>query len=699
MINQEDLSFTSLAKNIEIHENRPPPPLKKAKNMENGFPKAKPITQKIKIKKPTQKKEEAEEINEELNEEINEGENQNDKPFATVTSRYDFNGSEITNMKESDETHLRGLHQHNDSAEKPGYAIYELAVLCRSQNASQRSFAISMVSNIVNKNPNVVDKDIKEAQIPVIAVNALFPPTNLSIKNSAIELISNLLNYKFKNPFSIYPYPAIPPETIMTIEFATYASDFIEAAQKNEICLDFLALIASKGEFDLEKLSKLPPSIYLFHLSRSVFINWGKVFAKEQAVSVITSFSENKNPENSDEYKREFELAKEAAVVLRFFKEIPHNEILEKLHPKILAILLSHISENIENYKQFLPKILSICPDPFALEYIASLCSSSMHPDSDKTDETLITLEDATKAIKNASFSSSFVIINEFIIRHNSSPSTREAARLFSVPDHFPQTAEECWEKRDIICGFSEYILQTKSLNLLPKLLPCLFSFTNPAADMIANSIFGLNLSKERPVDPNELFGCLSKCDKSKIRQILDVAIYFPLHFSLSVFDRQDEEEISDEICQFLDKFSDPLPPKSLRPLDLSNYFERFLFDCFHIPSYQKMAFFCISKGAEPEVRQHFWTSCARYLSRITMKNVRKDIVNEIEDDRDVLASMVQALRESRLVETDILMIAVHQLKSFLILHKGDTSGGVFLEHCSRLPEFWSSKILSFMNK
>lgn len=696
MITQDDLASSALAKDIEVHENRPPPPLKKAKHMENGFPKAKPITQKIKIKKPVSKKEEAEELTEEN---LEDGENQNDKPFATVTSRYDFNGREITNMKESDETHMRGLHQHNDSSEKPGYAIYELAVLCRSQNTSQRAFAISMVSNIVSKNPNVVNRDIKEAQIPVIAVNALFPPTNLSIKNAAIELITNLLNYKFKNPFSIYPYPAIPPDTIMTIEFATYASDFIEAAPKNEICLDFLALIASKGEFDLEKLKKLPPSIHLFHLSRSVYINWGKVFAKEQAISVITTFSEKENNSEKVEFKREFELAKEAAVVLRFIKEIPSNEVLEKLPPIIVAILLSRITENIENYKHFLPKILPICPDPFALEYIASLCSFSMHPDSEKTEENLITIEDANIAIKNASFSPSFVIIKEFIIRHNSSATMREAARVFSVPDRFPETAEECWEKRDVICGFSEYILQTKSLNLLPKLLPCLFSFTNPAADMIANSIFGLSLSKDRPVDPNELFGCLSKCEKSKIKQILDVAVYFPLHYSLPVFDRQDEEEISDEVCQFLDKFDDPLPPKSLRPLDLSSYFERFLFDCFHIPSYQKFAFFCISKGADPEVRQTFWTNCARYLSRITMKNVRKDVVNEIENDRDVLASMIQALRESRPVETDILMIAVHQLKSFLILHKGDTSGGVLFEHCGRLPEFWSSKILSFMNK
>lgn len=691
MSNQDSLSSSTLAKNIEIHESRPPPPLKKPKNIENGFPKAKPILKKMNVKKTVNKKEEAEDMNEEML----EGENQNDKPFAKITSRYDFNGNEITNMKESDETHLRGLHQHNDSSEKPGYAIYELAVLCRSQNSSQRAFAISMVSNIVNKNPKIIDKDIKEAQIPVIAVNALFPPTNLSVKTAAIDLITNLLTYKFKNPFSIYPYPAIPPDTVMTLEFATYASDFIEASLKNEVCLDFLAHIASKTQFDITKLSKLPPSIYLFHLSRSVFINWGTVFAKEQALSVIESFSEKNVDQDEAQYKRKLELVKEAAVVLRFIKELPSTEVLEKLPPLVLAILLSR-AENIENYKKFLPSILPLCPDPFALEYISSLCSYSFMENEGKE---IITIDEANKSIQNASFSSSYVIIKAFTNKHISSPLINSAAKTFNIPDKFPQTIEECWEHRDVICGFSEYVLHTRSLDILPKLLPCLFSFTNPAADMIAHNIFGLNISNERPVDPNELFGHLSKCDKSQINQILNIGIHFPMHYSLPVFDRQDENEISDIICDFLDRFEDPLPPKSLRPLDLSNYFERFLFDCFEIPSFQKMAYFCISKGADPEVRQNFWTSCSRYLSRITMKNVRKDVINVMEDDREVLACMVQTLRESRPVETDFLMIAVHQLKSYLILHKGETSGEVFFEHCKRLPEFWSSKILSFMDK
>ena len=655
--------FSSLAKSIKVNEAKPPPPLRKAPNMENGFPKARPLNPKIKINlKKKGKAKKPVSMADLASQDFMDGPNQNDLPFKEETLRFDFDGNNISNMKESIESHNAGLHQHNDNAEKPGYAIYELSVLCRSQNTSQRAFALGTVLNIVRNNFDKIEKDIKESQMSLIAVTALFPPTNLSVKSAAIELIRELMFHQFKNPFDIYPYPAIPPKTSMTFEFETHIPSFVEASKKNEECLDFLTLFPEKIDEHISQLENLPPSIPLFHLSRSLYISKGTVFAKDQALKSITSDNED--------------LAIEAAVVLRFIKEIPEKSILDNLTPKILAVLLSR-SDNIENYLDFLPKIIPLCPNPFAVEFVAN-CAA----------EGLISKEKAESVAKIAEFSPAYITLMKFL----------DQLESVKIPE-LPTTIEECWTKRGLICGVSEYILQSNNVKYLPKLLPCLHSFTNPAADMIADQIFGMRISKERPVDPNEFFESLETCDAKQLKKILEISHYFPLHYSLALFNRQDQEEISPIVSEFLDNFEDPLSPQSLRPLDLSKFFERFLFDCFTVPSFQKMAFFCISKGADPEVRQHFWTHCSKYLSRMMMKNIRKDVINEIEDDREILSCIIQALKESRPYETDILKIAVHYLREYLIIHRGDFSGEVFFEHCRRLPEFWSSKILSFMEK
>lgn len=671
------IETSSLAKDIQFHENRPPPPLKKIRNKETGFPTVKPIEQKIKIVSPQEPEkpitiDQLEDVQQEFEEE-----NQNDKPFADTTPRYDFDGKDISHFKGSDLSYLKGLHQHNDSEDKPGYALYELAVLCRSYNTSQRSVALNMVANIIEKNQDVLERDIKEAQIPIIAISALFPPNNFSVKTAAMDIISKLLIGKFVDPFSIYPYPAISPETPLTFEISKFHGDLIEAATKEPKIMDYLALIASKSTFELTKLISQPPSTYLFHLSRSAYINWGEIFAKQQAISTIDKLASLETMPT----EQELEIYKEAAVVLMFIKEIPDLPILDKLPPIIVAILLSRITKNVEKYHKYLPMILELCPDPFALSFVAA-CTLQ---------DGLVTKDQAIKAVKNASFSPAVVTLKKFI-------ATSEGKEFnLVIPMNLPEDIESCWKNRDVICGYSEYILQTRSYQFLPKLLPCLFNFTNPAADMLIETIFGFSISKERPVDPTEIFEHLADCKPEQIKRILTVAIHFPLHYIIPLFDREDEPAISSIICDYLDHFPDPLPPSSLRPLDTSKYFERFLFDCFSLPSYQKLIFFIISKGSDPEVRQHFWTNCSKYLSRISMKNVRKDVINDPEDDQEILSCIIHALRESREVENDILNIAINNLKTYLMKHKGEMSGEVFLEHVKRLPEFWSSKILSFL--
>jgi hypothetical protein len=162
----------------------------------------------------------------------------------------------------------------------------------------------------------------------------------------------------------------------------------------------------------------------------------------------------------------------------------------------------------------------------------------------------------------------------------------------------------------------------------------------------------------------------------------------------MPVFLRSDVEALSPVICEFLDGFEDPLAHDSLRPLDLSGFFDRFFFDGFFIPAFQKIPYFCVSQGSHPEVRQHFWTHGAKYLARMASKNVRKDVYEQFEEDREVLASIITALRESAYAETDILKIAVFQVKSYVERHKGELSGQVFFDSARKLPECWRRRIL-----
>jgi len=196
------------------------------------------------------------------------------------------------------------------------------------------------------------------------------------------------------------------------------------------------------------------------------------------------------------------------------------------------------------------------------------------------------------------------------------------------------------------------------------------------------------------------MFGSLPTMPGPEVERLLGIVRYFPLRFALPVFGRPDIEALSGVVSAFLDSLEDPLPEGSIRPFDLSPFFDRFLFDCFFVTAFQKLAYFCASPGADVDLRRHFWEHCGRYFSRFTVRNVRRDVFTGLEEDSEVLAAMVQALREQRSwSDTDIIQIAVFQLRGFVERHRGEHKGVVFFETIRRLPECFSTRILADFGK
>ena len=118
-------SIAAVTGDVIEHESRPPP---KKKVTTQAFPEVKKFTTKPVLKEkpppppPSIEKEVAEE----------ESMPPPDESLTKNASRYDLSGKNITGMKSSDETYNQGLHNHGDSPDTPGYAIYELATLCLS---------------------------------------------------------------------------------------------------------------------------------------------------------------------------------------------------------------------------------------------------------------------------------------------------------------------------------------------------------------------------------------------------------------------------------------------------------------------------------------------------------------------------------------------------------------------------------------
>jgi hypothetical protein len=506
----------------------------------------------------------------------------------------------------------------------------------------------------VRKNGAKCFHELIEMQIPLLAVTALSGQSSVGVRTAATDLILAIFVGPFEGTFSLYPYPAVPPESSIGLAFREHIEKFVELSKSEPQFMNCLALLASSGHFQIGALGNLPPSAPLFRLARSAFVFWGERFAERQAIDAISS--------------EDLDLAKEAAALLRLLKPTLPSALFESLHPLVVAICLSRIDSGHEKVASFVPRVAALCPDAFALEFLANF-------------RDFLSPEIAEKAISNAPFSSAFVALSAFLGKPVDRPT-------------LPSTVEECWKARGVICGAVDYVLQTGDYAVLPRLLPCLHSFTNPAADIVCEAILEIEPISERPLDPSAIFERLATVPRSDVPGFLRFAHFFPLRFAMPVFARDDLEALSPVICDFLDDFEDPLPPDSLRPADLSGFFEHFLFSSFFVPACQKLCYFCIAEGADPELRQSFWTNCARYLSRFVIPNVRTDAADFAEEDREVLASILQALRESRPVQTDILAIAVQRIRRYIEVHKGEHAGQVFFEHARRLPEVWAKAIL-----
>lgn len=643
-----------LTGDVVLHDDAPPPPIRKGPSGA-GFPAPKKVEKKIRIRKP--KPQPQSPVTQLMDEEQQETENpQSNKPVGENARRFGFDGEDISSKPKTEETEVAGLHNHGDDPDRPGYAIYELALMCRSANTSQRAFAFDILANIARKHGKSVYSEMQQVQLPLLAVSALFKPTNVSIKANATSLILALMFQQFDGPFSLIPYPALPPVTSITHSFENYADDLVVAALKDERLLDCLAILVGNKKFDVQSLATLSPSKHLFRLSRSIYVCWGERFAEKQAREAVIG--------------SDIELAKEAAAVLRFFKDDCDIEFLDKMDPAVAAIILSRC-ELDSRHSKYIESIAKLCPDPFSVEFMANCAQKG-----------LISVDLAKQVVSTASYSPSMIALRSF-------------CGMPLEPHKLPTTLEDSWKQRDVICGMVEYIIKTRDLNHLPDILPCLYSFTNPAADMLLESVFDLPPMKERPIDPLAVFENLIKMPAEKVKPMLDIAKHFPLRFALPVFLRDDAVQLSDVISDFLDGLPDPLPNDSIRQFDLSNFFERFLFDCFFVRAFQKLAYLCVSPGADVDVRQHFWSDCSRYLSRFTFPNVRQDVLVGFEEDLEVLASMVQAIKEQpAYAETDILKIAMIQLKAFVERHKGEHKGMVFFDSIRKLPECWSEKIL-----
>jgi hypothetical protein len=643
-------AITKLTSAVVPHDDRPPPPIRKRPPPSTGFPAATPPKSRIRIRRPGPSPNGPYELMDGL-----DPDNRNDLPLGSETRRYDFLGSDITGAPATPATELAGLHNHNDDEERSGYAIYELAMMCRSRNSSQRVLALTSLARIIARNRNAVDS-ARESQVPLLAVNSMFPPTNAAIMTAAADVIVAMLAGQINEPFALVPYPAIPPPTSMTLEFAKFAEQLVDAASLDERLISCLALLMPCRKFEIGKLAKLTGSKALFRLGRAAFVFWEERFAEEQAKTAITS--------------SDIELAKEAAALLRHINLEVTPTFCESLLPCVLAILLSRIDSDLEAYTQFIPAVAELCPDPFALEFLANFAQKG-----------LLDRATAEKALTDSTFSSATVTLSLF------------CEKSIRVPE-LPTNPADCWSRRGLICGGAEYVMRTRDYSILPRLLPCLYTFTNPAADMLFEVIFEMEPIKERPIDPYAIFERFATTSVPNLRKLLVIAQHFPIRFMLPIFSRPDLGEISPIVCEFLDGFDDPLPAESLKPADLSSFFDRFLFDSFFIPCCQKLAYFCVSPGAHVEVRQHFWGSCSRLLSRFCVPNVRRDVLEFDEDDREVMATIVHALKESRIAQNDIIGIAVHQLRKYVEARRGEHLGQVFYDQIRRMPEFWAKQIL-----
>jgi hypothetical protein len=285
----------------------------------------------------------------------------------------------------------------------------------------------------------------------------------------------------------------------------------------------------------------------------AAFVFWEERFSEDQAKTAI---------ESSD-----IELAKDAAALLRQIRLDVTATFYESLHPAGLAILRSRTDPNLESFASFIPTVADLRPDPFALECLVNFAQKG-----------LLDRANAEKALTDSTFSAAAVTLSLF------------CEKPIKVPE-LPTNAADCLRDRNYR-GAAQYVIRTRDYSILPKLLPCLCTFTNPAVDMLFEVIFEMEPIKQCPVDRYAIFETLVTISVPELQKLLVIARYFPIRFMLTVFSPPALDEISPIVCEFLDSFDDPLPADSLKPADLSLFFDHFLFNSFFIPCCQKLAYF-----------------------------------------------------------------------------------------------------------
>lgn len=648
----ENVSQSSIAKmagDVIEHKSRPPPKKVIA-------PQAFPELQKMNFKpipkaRPVKPKED---IVQEMQDE--ESMPPPDEVLTDKALRYDLNGKNITGMQASTETYNKGLHNHGDSPEKPGYAVYELGLLCRSANIAQRALAFKTINNILNNmNSNVIN-DMKMVQIHKILINAFNPPTSATIKQYAGSIIMKLVTH-FKNPLSLYPYPAIPMHSLFTTDFAPYIQDMCTMGEVDNRLYDAAAIAMVGAEkIDMKFMQSAKLSLPLLHFIRSAFINWGIVCGENFVAAGLNK-------------KDDLEIQKEAAVIMRFHAKLPPMEQIKQLPPIVAVILLSRV-EDPHTCEWLIDDAIKLCPDQFALEF---LTNCAIH--------NLITKEQIEEVLKVSPFSQPAVALSEIVGKKPQLPV-------------LPKSEEECWEKRGEVTGLVEYVLLHNDYTILPTLFKCLFSFTNPSADILTQHLFGVDAPQQRPLDPEYVFKVIEDCPAEKLPRIFEIGQYFPLHYTGRFFLRKDCLEQAQVFEKYLDNIPDPMKEKSIFECDIEQFIEK-LMDGIEIPAFQKYALLCVTQFADIEVRHVIWDKLQGVASLFTVDYERKDHYEPYEDDLDTIHDVIDCLSSNEFKMTGILKVGFKIVHNLLKHYKGDVRGQLIMEHVLEMPTEWREKMLA----
>lgn len=642
----------SITGNIIEKESLPPPKKKwsdQSKDERSGFPE---IKRNYKLETINETHSQKNKIEQEMNKEYDP----NDKELSINAERYDLTGELMKSKDMTAETILGGLHHHNDDSDKPGYAFYELAMLSRSRNIAQRASAFQTIYNIIKDKPFSFLNDLKMIQIHILCTIAFNSPTSKTIKEFATRIIMLIVTH-FENPLSIYPYPAVPQFSFLTVEFAPHTRDFaILGEEAPEIWNATAIMMIGAKEVNINFIERNKTCVELLRVARSAFINWNKRLCTNKAIDVLKDINSS------------VEILEEAAVLLRLQKVDIDEEIMDILDPKILCILISD-RQNLEPYRKYFPSLSQLKP---VNNYIAEMYVGMIQQKYLSTDVIPGLLEDME-------FSQSYVILASTI-----------NAEIKLPP--LPTTEEDCWLKRGEIIGHVQYLILKKDYSNLPHLFKCLFSYTNPSADILCQSLFGFDAPPSRPINPDELFKNIQTVNRDQLVNLMDVAKYFIVHFSCKFFDREDYMEHVDIYDDYISNVIENTKEKNIFDADLTGFTRVFEFGGYEVEAFQKFAILCLTQRAEAEVRSSVWGMMRRLASCITAEFTKADHFEPLEDDLDIVALIIDVLKYNS-VENCVTNIALNIINKLLDNYKGTKRGLIILQNAKDIQEVWRDKL------